>query len=805
MNSNGRVTLTLSKAAVKSSMFIKIKLHGEAISSPLLGSELKFLWLKLHCLKAYSRIVRIVAPQIESAVSFQHWDRDYGPFRDIGSLIICAPIGYTSGTSSMRGERSNREPKGIKPFQLSGRLRRIRRTLGSTRKRTESITRSVPDGVDGGIIVPPELSAGRVPELVSENIRDKSSVGLLPENPSSILKEEEQIAALALGWKLHETRARGVEIPRTFTKLVNKCKKDKTCKISNIYQILLNPNIIDLAYHKIKSNPGNMTQGSTNLTLNGWGYESVLKLTDKLRDESFQFSKAREVQIPKSNGGKRSLKIASPRDKIVQQAMLFILEAIYEPSFSKQSFGFRKGIGCHDALYHIKQKFQASRWFIEGDISKCFDEIDHATLIAALRDRIKDEKFIRLIYKTLNAGYLDIHKIPQTCLIGTPQGSIISPILCNVYMDSFDSFVEKELIGHYNKKTKRDQPPEYSRLMTKARYWQNKFQRTQDPKDKELAISLRKNAQKLPSINPEDPGFRRLYFIRYADDWLIGFAGPYQEAKEIRTKCKEFLARKKLRLNNVKTKITKASEGCIFLGTKIHVPLNQERFKKSSRFKSRANLGVRLNAPLLRVINKLHINGFCQANGFPLPKMVLYATDKDEIINTYISVYRGILSYYSFADNYPRLAQSLFSILRNSAAKVLAAKFKLRTVRQTLLKFGKYLGKAKEDVKIPDPKTSSLRGLKFKAGGKAKSTIKTITQRASMSLSSKNLACSACGSTFKVEMHHIRHLKDLNKKSDLISRTMAARKRKQIPLCQICHMRKHKQINKIKPKVSHRK
>lgn len=118
--------------------------------------------------------------------------------------------------------------------------------------------------------------------------------------------------------------------------------------------------------------------------------------------------------------------------------------------------------------------------------------------------------------------------------------------------------------------------------------------------------------------------------------------------------------------------------------------------------------------PLLRVISKLQANRFCTADGLPLPKMAFYGAEKNEIIKSYVSVYRGILNYYSFADNYKRLSQTLFSILRNSAAKVLAAKFKLRTVRQTLLKFGKYLGKTKDDVQIPDPKTRSLRGDEFK-------------------------------------------------------------------------------------------
>lgn len=710
MNLGSRATLKLSKAATENSMFIK--LHRKRISTSSLGSKLIFPRLKLHCLQHQ---FKVDATQIEFAVSCQHWDGGYSPVRGIGKLMMCLPISYTSRTAPLRGKRSNGEPKGITPFQSKTlRLRRMRRTMGSTRLNSDSIVRSLPDGVDGETVVPTGLPSGRVSEFASEKTKDKTWKGLPPITLPSSSKDEKWIATLVSDWNLQEIQARGVEVPRTFTKLANMCLKDKTCKINNIYPLMSNPNIIDIAYHKIKSNPGNMTQGSTHQTLDGWGYESVLELTSKLRNETFQFAKARIVEIPKLDGGKRALKVAPPRDKIVQQAMLFILETIYEPAFSELSFGFRRGTGCHDALFHIKKKFQGTRWFIEGDISKCFDEIDHNILISTLRERIKDEKFIRLIYKALKAGYLDVWTTSQTCLVGTPQGSIISPILCNVFMDSFDSFVENELMPKYTRGVKRSQPKEYKTLISRANYWEKKYKSTQDPRNKEKAMSLRAKAQELPSVDPNDPKFRRLYYIRYADDWLIGFAGPYNEAEEIRTKCKEFLAKKKLRLNSTKTIISRGSEGCIFLGTKIHVPLNEERFKKNSKLKARANLGVRLNVPLLRVISKLQANRFCTADGLPLPKMAFYAAEKNEIIKSYVSVYRGILNYYSFADNYKRLSQTLFSILRNSAAKVLAAKFKLRTVRQTLLKFGKYLGKTKDDVQIPDPKTRSLRGDEFK-------------------------------------------------------------------------------------------
>ena len=213
--------------------------------------------------------------------------------------------------------------------------------------------------------------------------------------------------------------------------------------------------------------------------------------------------------------------------------MCYILEAIFEPSFSPQSFGFRGGLGCHDALYHIHKKYQAIRWFIEGDISKCFDEIDHNLLMETIQKRIADQKFLRLIRKALKAGYLNMDKVPQNCLVGTPQGSIISPILCSIFLDNFDKFVADQLIPRYNKGEKRRQPKLYQYHMATARYNSNRYKKSGNQDLLKKAQHHRNEGQKLPSTDPSDPNFRRLYYIRYADDWLIGFAGTHAEATEI--------------------------------------------------------------------------------------------------------------------------------------------------------------------------------------------------------------------------------------------------------------------------------
>lgn len=192
-----------------------------------------------------------------------------------------------------------------------------------------------------------------------------------------------------------------------------------------------------------------MTPGITPTTLDGFSIEVIEEIIEKLKDESFSFSPGRRVMIPKASGGQRPLTVAPPRDKIVQEVMRMILEAIFESSFSPNSHGFRPGKGCHSALRQIFTTFGVASWYIEGDISQCFPSIDHEILIKILLRRIKDERFINLIRKSLKAGYFEFGEYKHS-LIGTPQGSIISPILSNIYLNEFDKFI-KELILSFSK------------------------------------------------------------------------------------------------------------------------------------------------------------------------------------------------------------------------------------------------------------------------------------------------------------------------------------------------------------------
>jgi len=803
-----RVTLTPETAPTESSM--SGKHYGGTASSSLPGCKQTNLWTRLYCLM--QAVMESPAAQSLCAVSFQPAVGCDSRGDPSATSMMCAALDSGVSKSTMSGLNGmNGSPKGSTPILKSLSLtpsfmeglcfgigfRRSKRTLGSPLHLTRRTLLCLANNRgDGGPVVPEELSSARLrttgdkPPERGPGKHDESKRDAPAKGDPSLSPEAE---AIINRWKLREGAYKGVEIPSRFVKVIYRGKYNKNSVFDNLYPLVLSPAMIDIAYGKVKSNPGMMTPGTTPETLSGWGKEHVDSLISKLADESFQFSRARLVEIPKPQGGVRGIKVASPRDKVVQRVIADILEAIYEPAFSKCSFGFRPLLGCHDTLRYVVKHYQSSRWFIEGDISKCFDEIDHNILVGIMRRRIKDEKFIRLIWKALRAGFLDSSKVPQDCLLGTPQGSIVSPILCNIIMNEFDTYIEETLKPQYTRGTSRRQPPAYKSLMAGANLFDKKYQRTKDPADLKGAQIRRAKAQLMPSMDPVDPNFRRLLYVRYADDWLIGFAGPYCEAVEIRELCRDFLSSIKLRLSIEKTLITKGVSGCTFLGARVHVPLNEQRFRKAKRL-SRATLGVRLNAPLDRVIRKLATAGYCTKTGIPTPRMSLYAASKEEIVVNYGAVIRGLLNYYSFADNYPRLASSVFYILRNSACKVLAAKLKLKTVRQVLLKFGFYLNKDGGSP-LPNFKSAKVRGELFKRNP---STRIPLYRKALLTIRLESMECAVCGSTYKVEMHHVRALKDLNKRLDPVSRAMAARNRKQIPLCRVHHMAQHVNLNMVR-------
>src|SRR5260370_1537942 len=302
----------------------------------------------------------------------------------------------------------------------------------------------------------------------------------------------------------------------------------------DIYRQLYNPSLYLRAYAKLYPNKGAMTPGTTSETVDAMTMAKIEKLIDDLRHERYRWTPVRRVYIPKKKGNKlRPPGLPSWSDKLLQEVIRQLLEAYYEEQFSTHSHGFRPERGCHTALCTIKQTWNGTRWFIEGDIKACYDRIDHAVLLSILAERLHDNRFLRLIQRLLQAGYLEEWQYPQT-LSGWPQGGVVSPILSNIYLDNLETFVEQTLLPKYNRGETRRMNPQY-RVLYKRMYRRRKAGKTKEAK------ALHKRLCQLPVGDPVDPDYRRLRYIRYADDTLFGFAGPKAEAEDIKRQLTEFL------------------------------------------------------------------------------------------------------------------------------------------------------------------------------------------------------------------------------------------------------------------------
>lgn len=504
-----------------------------------------------------------------------------------------------------------------------------------------------------------------------------------------------------------------------YVSLVERCEKYPNDIVDrDLYRFLLDPNMYLIAYHKLRSKPGNMTPGISPETLDGISSEWIDQTIQSMKNESFQFNPSRRVNIPKPKGGTRQLSVAPPRDKIVQEVMRMVLEAIFTPSFSKNSHGFMANRGCHSALRQVYMQFKGVTWIIEGDISKCFDSIDHQKLMNIIENKITDRRFTKLIWKSLKAGYFEFN-VYQHSIIGTPQGSIISPLLCNIFMNQLDQYVEN-LASNYDKGTKPRLNNEYSahaNALARAK-------RRGDTERMRTEMIACRRRRELSSIDFHDPNFRRLYYVRYADDWIVGIRGSYEETKNILNQIDEKLDEMGLTLSKEKTKITSINKGkVLFLGTSISRSHHRRYTMMHVGTTRRLGLGIRLEAPLDRIRQKLTSAGFIK-NGVPNPKFIWMHLNKDQILHLYNSVYRGVLNYYSFTHNINQLNSLVGMILKESVTRLLAAKFSLHSRAQVLKKFGRLLGNQGK-VKFYNPKIKvNIMNFKTPGGGKISTSSK---------------------------------------------------------------------------------
>jgi group II intron reverse transcriptase/maturase len=571
---------------------------------------------------------------------------------------------------------------------------------------------------------------------------------------------------------------------------------------SELYRLMYKRDLYILAYERIKSHPGNMTPGTDDETLDGFSLAMIDELIQEMRTERYHCKPVRTAYIPKSNGKMRKLGIPCTRDKIVQEVVRLILEAIYDSPqgayFSANSHGFRRSKSCHSALKDIQARWSGVSWFLEGDIKACFDDIDHEILLDILRKKIKDERFISIIREFLKAGYQDLDEARKDSLAGTPQGGIVSPILANIYLHELDEFVE-QMQKELEKGELRRPNPEYRRLQ-KRRQYLAKIGKIDSREYRELGVQMRK----MPSLDPQDPNFVRVKYCRYADDWLIGVTGSHQLAEEIKERIGQFLKSKlNLTLSVEKTRITQArTEEAEFLGYRIRLGRSDKEPKQTlstnasgKNFKRRSTgMQIVLKAPMEKLIQRLYQKGFCDKKGRPLHKAAWIQLDEDQIVLLYSSVNRGLQQYYRPTDNWAEMHRVQY-ILKFSLAKTLAAK-RQQPITQVIqgkdisIKVKRAKGQEKTITFYRNTDWSTRRGA-FTDSPEVDLVRMNVRLRTRSKL---GCPCVICGETQGIAMHHVRHVRKglTSRNSKGFTRVMAILNRKQVPVCASCHNKIHR-------------
>lgn len=420
-----------------------------------------------------------------------------------------------------------------------------------------------------------------------------------------------------------------------------------------------------------------------------------------------------------------------------------------------------------------------------------FDRINHTVLVNIIREKIHDNRFIRLLENLLAAGYLEDWRYHMT-LSGVPQGSVVSPILSNLVLDRLDKFVEQTLIPANTRGDRRKTNPPYVAL-TKAA-WKAR-------KSGELASAYAYNrlAQTIPSRDPNDPNFRRLWYSRYADDFLLGFTGPKTEAEDIKRQLTVFLQDElRLELSAEKTLITHArNEKANFLGYEIHTLHADDKHDQRGQRCINGAIGLRVPKRVIKAKCAKYTR-----NGKPAQSTQLINNSDYSIVAQYQTEYVGIVQYYRLAYNLHEL-DKLKRVTELSLVKTLARKYK--TTCTKIYKRYRALHQTEQGtykvLRVVVNRGSEQKPLETHFGGIPLRWNKWVTIGEEVGaiwshrseLVERLLAqrCELCGATEKIEVHHIRKLADVEQKGRVERpkwmQLMAARRRKTLIVCQNCH------------------
>jgi group II intron reverse transcriptase/maturase len=563
--------------------------------------------------------------------------------------------------------------------------------------------------------------------------------------------------------------------------------------LERLYRQLFNPQWYLLAYGRLYSNKGSLTPGPDGETADGMSLGKIERIIDALRHERYRFKPVRRVYIPKKNGKKRPLGLPSWSDKLVGEVIRLLLEAYYEPQFSNRSHGYRPKRGCHTALSEVTNQWAGTTWFIEGDISDCFGSLDHDITLSTLAERIHDGRFLRLLRNMLQAGYLE-DWVWNTTLSGAPQGGVVSPLLSNIYLHKLDSFVETVLIPEYTRGDHRAANPAYRQMVNQRAYWRRRG-------DRPAVAALRRKMRSIPSKDTADPGFRRLRYVRYCDDHLLGFTGPKAEAQDIKNRLAAFLRDElNLELSPSKTLITHARTGAArFLGYEITV---QHADHKVTGKRRSINGAVGLRVP--RDVIKAKCAPYLKL-GKPERRSQMVNDDDYTIVRTYGAEYRGLVEYYLLAGDVYRLNR-LRWVAETSMLKTLAGKHdssvskmarKYRTTIDTPYGLRRCF-QVSVEREGRKPLIARFGGIPLR---RKKNAVLTDRVPAPVSVRRKELPtrlqagrCELCKQPGTVDVHQVRKLADLQRPGHpqpVWDQLMAKRRRKTLVVCAACHTAIH--------------
>jgi len=581
-------------------------------------------------------------------------------------------------------------------------------------------------------------------------------------------------------------------------------------RINGLSRLMENLILWKQAYANIYANSGATTAGVDGSSLDGMSHERLANLMAAVKSGTYRFKPVRRVLIPKSNGKTRPLGIPTGDDKLVQEVVRMLLVKIYEPIFSDDSHGFRNGRSCHTALMQVRQKWTGMKWIVNMDIKGYFDNIDHEILVNVLAKRIDDKRFIALVRSMLKAGYVQDWKFHDT-FSGTPQGGVVSPILANIYLHELDEYVS-ELKAGFNRGNRRAPNREYKlisgaieRLMRRIDAYKANGDTPKVEEGKRQLAELFLQRKAFSSSDPMDANYRRLVYVRYADDFLIGIIGNRDEAISVMQQVAGFLGDKlHLEIATEKSGVVHASDGVRFLGCDV-------RTYSGNRNVRTVRSGRSITARSVSERMQLHVpaeklRSFCQRKGYGIydahastHRNSLIHLSEAEIVQTYNAEMRGLANYYGLANSVSRVLNKLHHLWLSSLWKTLAAKRQstVTKVARSMKRQGGYTlvvrGKSGTHA-FPIYSLKELRKepITYKSVDLPPKTWIFMHSRSELIQRMEANQCEYCGTTEgKFEVHHIRKLKDVVKGKRLWEVIMTARRRKTLVMCVSCHKKLH--------------